>query len=330
MSCDPRPATGFVLGKFMPPHLGHVFLCDFARVYCQRLTILVCSLESDPVPGARRYQWMKKLFPDCDVQWCREDLPQAPEDHPDFWPIWRDVVARYAGSPEVVFASEDYGTRLAAETGARFVPVDRARLSVPVSATMIRSDPFRHWDFLPVPVRPYYAKRVCLFGPESTGKSTLAAGLAARFKTVHVPEYARTFTDAFGTKVTAADLERIAEGQYASLVAARFQANRIVIEDTDRLLTAVWSDMLLGGRSTALAVIDDPADLYLLCDIDLPWEDDGTRYFPDIADRRRFFEACRAELESWGLPYVLIQGTGPAREEAAAKAIRAALPGLEG
>jgi HTH-type transcriptional repressor of NAD biosynthesis genes len=323
MSRDPRPATGFVLGKFMPPHLGHVFLCDFARAYCKRLTILVCSLDGDPVPGALRYQWMKALFPTCDVQWCREDLPQAPEDHPDFWPIWRDVVVRYAGSPEVVFASEDYGVRLAAETGARFVPVDRMRRAVPVSATMIRDDPFRHWDFLPVPVRSYYARRVCLFGPESTGKSTLAAGLAAHFNTVHVPEYGRAFTDVFGTTVTAADLERIAEGQYASLVAARRQANRIVIEDTDRLLTAVWSDMLLG-------LIDDPADLYLLCDIDLPWTDDGTRYFPAAADRQRFFEACRDELEQWGVPYAVIRGEGEARQAAAVAAIRSAFPGLGG
>lgn len=330
MSRDSRPATGFVLGKFMPPHLGHVFMCDFARAYCKRLTILVCSLADDPVPGARRFQWMKKLFPDCDVQWCREDLPQAPQDHPDFWPIWRDVVTRYAGAPEVVFASEDYGARLAQETGARFVPVDRARLAVPVSGTMIRNDPFRYWDFLPVPVRAYYAKRVCLFGPESTGKSTLAVALAKRFNTVHVPEYARTFTNAFGTKVTVADLELIAEGQRASLTAARFQANRILIEDTDRLLTAVWSDMLLGWCPPSIGLIDDPPDLYLLCDIDLPWDDDGTRYFPALADRQRFFDACRAELESWGVPYAVIRGTGPAREDAAAAAIKAAFPSLEG
>ena len=330
MSHDPRPAVGFVLGKFMPPHLGHVFLCDFARTYCKRLTILVCSLDNDPVPGVLRFRWMQKLFPNCDVQWCREDLPQAPKDHPDFWPIWRDVVARYVGSPDVVFASEDYGPRLASETGARFVPVDRPRLTVPVSATMIREDPFRYWDFLPVPVRPYYAKRVCLFGPESTGKSTLALQLAKRFNTVHVPEYARTYTDAFGTAVTAADLERIAEGQRASLTAARFQANRVIIEDTDRLLTAVWSDMLLGGRASALSLVDDPADLYLLCDIDLPWADDGTRYFPSLADRKRFFEACRAELKAWHLPHAVVQGNGHAREDSAVAAIRAAFPGLGG
>lgn len=324
-----QPDTGFLLGKFMPPHLGHVYLCEFARAYCRCLTILVCSLDGDPIPGEQRFAWMQRLFPDCDVKWCHEPLPQEPADHPDFWPIWRDVVSRYVGQPDVVFASEPYGLRLAAETGARFVPVDPGRQAVPVSATQIRSDPFRHWAHIPAPVRPWFTRRVCLFGPESTGKSTLAARLAAHFGTAFVPEYARTYTDIFGARVDATDLEHIACGQIASTTAARSQANRILIEDTDAVLTAVWSDMLLGERSPGLDLVTEPADLYLLCDVDLPWDDDGTRYFADITDRRRFFDVCRAELDRRGLDYTVISGTGPAREQAAIAAIRAAFPGLE-
>ena len=321
------PESGFVLGKFMPPHQGHVFLCDFARAYCRRLTILVCSLPDDPVPGALRFAWMREMFPDCVVVWCQEDLPQVPEDHPEFWQIWRDVVKRYAGTPDVVFASEDYGLRLAEKVGARFVPVDQARLAVPVSATMIRADPFRYWSFIPPVVRSYYARRVCLFGPESTGKSTLAQALAVHFSTVMVPEYGRVHTQIYGAEVTAADLVLIARGHKASVVAAGRQANRLIIEDTDPVLTAVWSDMLLGGRSAELDAFRDYADLYLLCDIDVAWEDDGTRYFPGRSDRERFFTACRTELETRGLPYRLIQGEGPSRQQAAVDAIVEMFPG---
>ena len=319
-----KPQRGFVLGKFMPPHLGHVYLCDFARAYCRDLTILVCSLDGDPVEGRLRYDWMRELFPDCDVQWCREALPQEPADHPDFWLIWRDVVKRYGGFPDVVFASETYGARLAEEVGARFVPVDQGRQAVPVSATMIRADPFRHWDFIPVSVRPHYAKRVCLFGPESTGKTSLAQHLAQRFATVWVPEYGRTYTDAFGTRVDARDLERIVAGHRAAVTAATRQASRIVIEDTDPVLTAVWSDMLLGGREAWLDEGTDTADLYLLCDIDLPWADDGTRYFSGPAERARFSAACEAELQRRGLRYVVVRGEGAAREDAAVAAVKAA------
>lgn len=322
------PETGFVLGKFMPPHQGHVFMCDFARAYCRRLTILVCSLPDDPIPGALRFAWMREMFPDCQVVWCQEDLPQEPADHPQFWAIWRDVVARYGGRPDVVFASEDYGLRLAHETGARFVPVDQARVTVPVSATLIRADPFRHWSFIPAVVRPYFVRRVCLFGPESTGKSTLALALAKRFATVCVPEYGRIYTEMYGTVVAAQDLAWIAQGHMAGVAAAKRQANCILIEDTDPVLTAVWSDMLLGGRSEALDAFDDHADLYLLCDIDLPWHDDGTRYFPGMADRDRFFAACRTELEARGVSYRIIQGEGVTREQAAIETIAAMFPGV--
>ena len=65
--------------------------------------------------------------------------------------------------PELVFASERYGHRLAAELGARFVPIDPARGAVPVSGTAIRAEPLRHFAYLPPCVRPYFVRRVCVF-----------------------------------------------------------------------------------------------------------------------------------------------------------------------
>lgn len=324
MSGPYKPQRGFVLGKFMPPHNGHVYLCDFARQYCDRLTILVCSLDDDPIPGRQRFDWMCELFPRCDVQWCREDLPQEPADHPDFWTIWRDVVHRYGGQPDVVFASETYGAQLAQEVGARFVPVDPARGAVPTSGTAVRADPFANWSHIPPPVRPWFVKRACLFGPESTGKSTLSARLAEHFKTTFVPEYGRTHTETFGVDVTEDDLANIVLGHEAASQAARRQANRVLIEDTDPVLTAVWADMLLDRRPLWLDERRNPADLYLLCDIDAPWVDDSTRYFRDEATRRFFMDRCRTELERRGLPYVTLSGDWDTRLATAIDAIEGA------
>jgi len=324
-----RPQRGFVLGKFMPPHNGHVYLCDFGRAYCERLTILVCSLPDDPIPGRLRFEWMQALFPDCDVQWCEEILPQEPKDHPDFWPIWRDVVLRHGGAPDVVFASESYGQRLADEVGARFVPVDPRRDAVPISGTAVRQDPFGCWEALPAPVRPWFVRRLCLVGPESTGKSTLAAALARRFNTVVAPEYGRTYTEAFGTEVGAADLHRIVAGHRASVAAASRQARRLLIEDTDPLLTSVWCEMLTGRRDAALDAFDALADHYLLLDVGAPWTDDGTRYFPELADRRRFLDLCVAALERHGARWTLIEGQDWAdRETKAVAATVKAFPAL--
>lgn len=320
-----RPRHGFVLGKFMPPHNGHVYLCDFARAYVERLTILVCSLPDDPISGATRLAWMRTLYPDCHVVWCNEVVPQSPEDDPEnFWDIWRAIVQRAHPEPiDAVFASESYGHRLAQEVGAAFVPCDPARDAMTCSGTAIRANPFAEWRCIPDVVRPYFVRRVCLFGPESSGKTTLAGALASHYATIVAPEYGRIHTEMFGTNVDDAALRRIVAGHLAGVAAAKRHANRILIEDTDPLLTAVWSDMLLGQRAPWLEAEFEPADLYLLCDIDFPWIDDGTRYFPDQAQRRRFFELCRQELERRGCTFVRVSGSVTERLRQATKAIDA-------
>lgn len=338
-----KPEIGFVLGKFMPPHKGHVFLCEFAKNYCEHLVILVASLPDEPIPGKLRYEWMKKMFPDCTVVWTNEVLPQEPRDENDtaFWETWKQVVAEAMSHytddlsyPDVLFASEEYGHKLAATVHARFVPCDILRQVVPVSGTACRDDPEDKQEFLPETVKPYFFKdyvpnnvqspfafRVCVFGPESTGKTTLAKKLGQHYATAVVPEYGRTYTEAFGTDIESVDLQRIVHGHLATVEAAKKQSGRILIEDTDPVMTAVWSDMLIGERDPWFSSFSDHADLYLLCDVDIPWVNDGTRYFENDADRRRFFETCENELKARGVPYVIIRGDREERMERAIAAI---------
>jgi NadR type nicotinamide-nucleotide adenylyltransferase len=315
-------SRGFILGKFMPPHRGHIMLCDFARSYCDELTVLVCTRPQEPIDGELRAAWMHELCAGARIVHYAKDVPQEPHDHPDFWRIWREIVKWAHPEPiDYVFTSESYGARLADEVGAKHVPFDPGRSAAPISGAAIQLDPYKAWEFLPPPVRAHYAKTVCLFGPESTGKSTLAKRLAAHFGTIVAPEYGRIYCEAFGTYCTADDLRNIVRGQRALEWAARRQANRILILDTDRLMTALWADMLIGIRPPDLDQIEQTADLYLLADIDIPWADDGTRYFPGEASRKRFYGICRKELEKRELPFVEIKGKGDARLQAAIAAV---------
>ena len=107
---------GLVLGKFMPPHRGHQHLIDFARSYAEQVTVLVCSLADDTIPGSLRHHWVRRLHPDCRVVHVTEAVPQAPEEDPNFWPIWRDLIHRHEPRGiDLVFTSEAYGWRLADE-----------------------------------------------------------------------------------------------------------------------------------------------------------------------------------------------------------------------
>ena len=167
-------------------------------------------------------------------------------------------------------------------------------------------------------------RAICLHGPESTGKSWLAPRLAAHFGTVFVPEYGRTFCEEHGTDLSMADLVTIATTHDAMTQAALREVNGILILDTDPLMTAVWADMLFGTRDPWFNAWQGTADLYLLLDIDLPWIDDGTRFFGTPELRQRFFDWSRAELERRGVPWVLVGGQGEARFANALAAIAAA------
>jgi NadR type nicotinamide-nucleotide adenylyltransferase len=170
-------------------------------------------------------------------------------------------------------------------------------------------------------------RTVCLHGPESTGKTTLAAQLAEHFGTVAVPEYGRIYCEIFGNECDLADLRAIREGEHLLIEAARRKAkNNLLILDTDAVMTAVWADVLLGHRPPDLDKIDDPADLYLLCDIDVPFVADGIRYFPDQATRAKMFAQTRRELEQRKLPYVTITGSRYVRLKAAVDAITSRFP----
>lgn len=168
---------------------------------------------------------------------------------------------------------------------------------------------------------------VCLFGPESTGKTTLAAALAAHYATIAVPEYGRIYCEIFGNDCDAEDLRAIVKGQHLLEEAAARKTEGMLILDTDAVMTAVWSDVLLGKRLADLSAVK-AADFYLLADIDVPFEQDTIRYFPDQAERQRMFELCRAELERRALPYAVVSGGQEQRLQTAIDAINTRFPEL--
>lgn len=327
-----KRTKGMVLGKFLPPHVGHQFLVNFARNYVDDLTIVVGTLQNEPIPGEIRFQWMKDMFPNDTVVHLTDENPQYPHEHPDFWDIWKESLEKVLPEkPDFVFASEDYGWKLAEILGAKFVPVDISRVSVPISGTEIREKPFENWDYIPKEVRPYFAKKVCVFGPESTGKSTLVKNLGEHFKTQVVPEYATALIKTLNSRkqeLIADDMKMIAKAQRASEKALLPNCNKVLIADTDSIATTVWYKWLFGECPEELKVEADKCDydLYLLTSPDVPWVDDVHRYIPEKNGEKReagysFFEDCKAALEERGLKYIVVDGSS--WEERTEKAIRA-------
>ena len=317
---------GVIIGKFMPPHAGHLHLAQFARPLVRRLYVVLCSLEQEPIAGRLREAWLRECLPWAEVLHLTEELPATPEGHADFWPRWRAALLQILPeAPDLLFASESYGDRLAGELGARWLPVDLGRDALGVSGSDVRRDPWTFWPFLPAPVRAYYVRRVTLFGPESTGKTTLAQALAARLKTLWVPEFARSYLEQKAGDLCEDDLITIAAGQKAAEDSLARQAERLLICDTDALSTKIWACQLYGrvdARIEALAA-EEAKDLYLLCSPDLPWVADRVRYLPQAG--AKFFEACRNELAARGLRYRVVSGVGERRLDSALSAVKETL-----
>jgi HTH-type transcriptional repressor of NAD biosynthesis genes len=324
-----RVKRGLILGKFMPPHAGHVTLIRAARALVDELTILLCSLPGDTVKGEARLEWMREIFPDCRISWHAQPAPQQPADDPDFWGIWERIVARHHPEPiHYVFAGEAYGAELAEHIGGTFVPLGGRVLKADangvggLSGEAIRAAPWAYWDFLPHPVRSYYGLTVCLHGIESVGKSTLAQRLANHYRTILVPEYGRSHCELHGTDCREEDLMLIGEAQQAMIEAARPWANRLLVADTDALMTAAWSQMMIGYTPDQL-ICHRKADLYLMLGTDVPFVDDGTRVYKTAGQRDRFQRIARDTLALSRTNFVEVTGNWDERFETSVAAIDA-------
>ena len=147
---------GLVIGRFLPPHLGHRHLVTEACRRADRVAVLVMARASEPIPGELRVAWLAAMCPRADVRLVRHDLPTDFSDQA-LWERWMALMRDHLGrDPDVVFTSEGYGSELARRFGAREVCVDPDRSTVPISATRIRQDPLGHLEFLPEPAAAWF------------------------------------------------------------------------------------------------------------------------------------------------------------------------------
>ncbi len=168
--------------------------------------------------------------------------------------------------------------------------------------------------------------KVVLFGPESSGKTTLSKHLARHYNTVWAPEYAREYLQKKWNNVRKtcenSDLLPIARGQMELENRLAKKADKLLVCDTDLLETKVYSEEYYGGYvnpELEEAAIENTYDLYLLTYIDTPWEEDDLRDRPD--ERLEMFKAFENALKKYNRPYILLKGDKKIRLEMAIKEI---------
>lgn len=171
-------------------------------------------------------------------------------------------------------------------------------------------------------------KKIGVVGPESTGKSTMSAWLANHYDTIWVPEYARGYCEKLTAPPTWQDEINMFRGQVAlEQEMAPLARNGILICDTTFMTVKIWSDHIFGNSPKEVndALSQHHYDLYLLLDIDMPWQDDPLRDFPTL--REHFMEVWHNELNAINANYVVISGTGQQRYDRAVEVIDEYLSG---
>ncbi len=307
---------GLVIGKFMPIHEGHIALIRFAVAHCNELIVSMSYQDNDPIPGPLRFSWLKEIFQNEQ----KIKLYNVVDDFDDEslpWEhrtrIWADFLLSRYGKIDVVVSSEEYGSFLARHLNANHISFDEERKRVPIQATSIRLKPFDNWNYIPKKVRPYFVKKICFYGPESTGKSVMAQSLAEAYQTEFVPEVAREIVSS--NDFTLDDIIKIGYEHVERTRLKSKTANRLLFCDTDLITTQIYCRHYLREVPPVLYELEKQItyDQYFLFDIDVLWVADGMR---DLGNQRiEMFNVFKEELEKRNIPYKLVKGSYQQRQE---------------
>ncbi len=155
--------------------------------------------------------------------------------------------------------------------------------------------------------------KICLYGPESVGKTSLATELSKEFLGKYVPEVARDMVSTSDFSVS--DIIAIGKAQTDAVLKADKGPEKIMFCDTDLITTQIYSKIYLHKIPNILFELEKKVvyDLYFLLDIDVPWVADGLR---DLGENRQeIYYIFKNELEKRNIPYTKVKGNWAERKQ---------------
>lgn len=303
--------VGIFPGKFYPPHRGHLAAILKAATQCRKLYVVVSynpRLEAGlPLPAKFRPISMNDR-----VRWLSIELQNfghikvigmeetGVPPFPGGWPEWCALLNRTIPEPfqaifgsDIGYAQEGYTTRF---PDVKYIICDENRVREHISATEIRDNPYKYWDYILGSARSHFAQRVLVCGTESCGKTTLTKALAKIFNTAWTEEEGRFYSTRYlggnESVFTPADFFNICCEQREAEEKALRGANKIVFFDTDAVITQYYCNLYLGAPNPAIETFCDSSryDYLLFMRPDVAWVADGFRFKSEQEERLRLHD----------------------------------------
>jgi NadR type nicotinamide-nucleotide adenylyltransferase len=325
---------GMTLGKFAPLHRGHELVIETMLAENDASVVVIYNTKKIQIPLPVRAQWIRKRFPSVTIieAW---DGPEEPDPSrlsaSEFTNAWHDyevaeevflrsLLTKHLGAAHIdaFYSSEYYGAHIAQSLSTpdhqcHDRRIDEARQKIPISATMIRSQPYEHRAYLNPDVYWDMLIKVVFVGAMSTGKSTITQRLADEYATTFAPEYGRYYWEKHQVerRIPLEAFNEIAWAHQQLELECSRNANRYLFVDTNAITTYMFS---LDYHQTATAELTQLAignssryDLFFLCQDDIPYDDTWDR--SGDGKRHIFQQQIIADLEQRKIPYIPLRGT---------------------
>ena len=324
--------VGVVFGTFAPLHQGHLDVIMRAKKECDGGCIVIVDGREgdrggDKMPLKKRYRYVREFFADDDlvavypIDETEKNIPEYPNGWLPFLEVTKDIIRQ--GTKEnptpVFYVSEQaYKDRLTKE-GFEVVMLDRTEN--PISATMIRENPIKHWDKITFPFRRVFSTNILICGTASEGKTTLTKDLGKYFNAPYSHEYARDYMEQ--SYISEWELD---SADYMAFLDGQYQMNKRLINspsnqgiffaDSDSMTTRMYAEYY--GKDPELDLTEEEfkdiavaADaitkkcrwdkIYLLCPHGT-FVDDHTRYmeFSGMDERMELFNILCNNIKASG------------------------------
>lgn len=321
--------VGFLGGKFLPFHQGHIYMIMAASNMVDKLYVVLSSSENRDkelcerdgikyMPAEVRMSWIGRSLNDLD----NIEIINIKDDHWNDDYNWEEGAnAIKAAIPEKitrVFSSEpEYDKYFSLYyPEAKHVVIDEGRNIVPISATELRKNIYKHWNMLPSSVASFFVKKVVVVGTESTGKSTLVKKLAKFYNTNYVPEIGRKYCEKYKNMLTPAMFNSIAMEHYLEQEKAVEQSNKLLFIDSEAIITEYYLEayakkegFIFDGSFLSSIIQLQKYDLILYLEPDVKWVDDGFRFLGDEDERRKNNEYLKWLFAHFGFQYNIVSGS---------------------